>query len=166
MSEAHPDRIEKKILLRAPRSRVWRALTDSGEFGHWFGVKFDGPFAPGRAMRGVHGRHQGRRGGGRGATAVQRPAVRDHDRTDRARTSLLVPLASVPPRAGADYSSEPTTLVEFALEEVSGGVMLTVTESGFDRVPLARRAQGVHGQRAGLGHDDRRDRAVCHLGRR
>ena len=53
MSEAHPDRIEKKILLRAPRSRVWRALTDSSAFGHWFGVKFDGPFTPGRAMRGV-----------------------------------------------------------------------------------------------------------------
>ena len=53
MTAVHPDRIEKKILLRAPRSRVWRALTDSGEFGHWFGVKFDAQFAPGRAMRGV-----------------------------------------------------------------------------------------------------------------
>ena len=47
------DRIEKKILLRAPRARVWRALTDSAEFGTWFGMKFDGPFAPGATMRGV-----------------------------------------------------------------------------------------------------------------
>src|SRR5213592_295366 len=47
------DRIEKKILLRAPRKRVWRALLDSTEFGTWFGVKFDGPFAPGASMRGV-----------------------------------------------------------------------------------------------------------------
>src|ERR1700674_2961293 len=47
------DRIEKKILLRAPRKRVWRALSDSTEFGTWFGVKFDGPFAPAACMRGV-----------------------------------------------------------------------------------------------------------------
>src|SRR5204863_2318948 len=53
MSESHPDRIEKKVLLKASRSRVWRALTDSAEFGHWFGVKFDAPFAPGRAMHGL-----------------------------------------------------------------------------------------------------------------
>ncbi|MCU1261386.1 MAG: Activator of Hsp90 ATPase 1 family protein, partial [Bryobacterales bacterium] len=47
------DRIEKKILLHAPRKRVWRALSDSREFGSWFGVKFDGPFEPGASMRGV-----------------------------------------------------------------------------------------------------------------
>ena len=47
------DRIEKTILLRAPRSRVWRALTDSQQFGTWFGVKFDEPFRPGTFQRGV-----------------------------------------------------------------------------------------------------------------
>src|ERR1700691_1087485 len=47
------DRIEKKILLRAPRKRVWRALSDSTEFGSWFGMKFDGPFEPGAKMHGV-----------------------------------------------------------------------------------------------------------------
>src|SRR5436853_366735 len=47
------DSIQKQILLRAPRSRVWRALTDSAEFGHWFGIKFTEPFAPGRIMHGV-----------------------------------------------------------------------------------------------------------------
>src|SRR3979411_126909 len=47
------DLIEKKMLLRAPRNRVWRALSDSGEFGTWFGVKFEGPFTPGATVRGV-----------------------------------------------------------------------------------------------------------------
>jgi uncharacterized protein YndB with AHSA1/START domain len=47
------DRIEKKILLRAPRKRVWRAVSDSTEFGSWFGVKFDGPFVPGTPLHGV-----------------------------------------------------------------------------------------------------------------
>ena len=47
------DRIEKKILLRAPRARVWKALTDAAEFGTWFGVRFDGPFVAGAPMRGT-----------------------------------------------------------------------------------------------------------------
>src|SRR4051794_32310686 len=46
------DRIEKQVVLRAPRARVWRALTDSAEFGQWFGVKLDGPFAAGASVRG------------------------------------------------------------------------------------------------------------------
>ena len=40
-----------------------------------------------------------------------------------------------------DYSKEPTTLVEFVLEDAPDGVLLIVSESGFDRIPLERRSQ-------------------------
>jgi uncharacterized protein YndB with AHSA1/START domain len=46
------DRIEKKVLLRAPRERVWRAISDSKQFGNWFGVEFDGPFVAGAHLTG------------------------------------------------------------------------------------------------------------------
>jgi uncharacterized protein YndB with AHSA1/START domain len=46
------DRIEKRIELKAPVSRVWRALTGHREFGEWFRVKLDGPFIPGQVSRG------------------------------------------------------------------------------------------------------------------
>ena len=72
------DRIEKKVLLHAPRERVWHAISDAKRFGSWFGV---------------------------------------------------------------DYSKEQATLVTFELAEAAGGTMLTVTESGFDRIPLERRAK-------------------------
>ncbi len=120
MSEAHPDRIEKKILLQAPRSRVWRALTDSSEFGHWFGVKFDGPFTPGRAMRGVM---VGTRVDAAVAAAQQPYNGEPFEITiERIVPEHLFSFRWHPStEKGADYSSEPTTLVEFALEEVSSG---------------------------------------------
>jgi uncharacterized protein YndB with AHSA1/START domain len=117
------DRIEKKVLLRAPRKRVWRALTDSTEFGTWFGVKFDGPFTPGASLREV-------------VVPIQVNAFRWH------------PFAI---ERGVDYSAEPTTLVVFTLEDVAGGVMLTVTESGFDQIPLARRAKAFTANEQGWG---------------
>jgi uncharacterized protein YndB with AHSA1/START domain len=150
MNEAHPDRIEKKILLQAPRSRVWRALTDSSEFGHWFGVTFDGPFTAGRAMRGVMV--------GTKVDAVVAAAQQPYNgepfeiTIERIVPEHLFSFRWHPSsEKGADYSSEPTTLVEFALEEVSRGVMLTVTESGFDRVPLARRAKAFAANEQGWG---------------
>ena len=135
------DRIEKKILLRAPRKRVWRALSDSKEFGSWFGMKFDGPFAPGASMRGVIV-----------PTAVNAEVAKaqkphegkafeitiDQVEPERLFSFRWHPFAV---EAGVDYSVEPATLVAFTLEEVASGVMLTVTESGFDRIPLARRAK-------------------------
>src|SRR5207244_1792652 len=135
------DRIEKKILLHAPRARVWRAITDAGEFGRWFGVKFDRPFAPGAVMRGVLV-----------GTAVD-PEVAKAQRAhadipfeitiDRIEPERLFSFRWHPfaVERGVDYSTEPTTLIEFVLEEVAGGVMLTVSESGFDRIPLERRAK-------------------------
>jgi uncharacterized protein YndB with AHSA1/START domain len=135
------DRIEKKILLRAPRKRVWRALSDSTEFGTWFGMKFDDPFVPGAKMRGVIL-----------PTTVNAEVAKAQKQYEGMTFEIMIeqmeperlfsfrwhPHAVQP---GVDYSAEPTTLVVFVLEEVAGGVMLTVTESGFDRIPLARRAK-------------------------
>ena len=135
------DRIEKKILLRAPRKRVWRALSDSEEFGAWFGVKFSGPFTPGAHLRGkIVG------------TTVDAEIARAQKQFEETPFEITVdrieperifsfrwhPNAVEP---GVDYSHEPTTLIVFTLEEVPNGTMLTVTESGFDQIPLARRAK-------------------------
>lgn len=135
------DRIEKKILLHAPRKRVWRALTDSTEFGTWFGVKFDGTFAPGAAMRGVLV--------GSTVNAEVCKAQKQYEgipfeiTIERMEPERLFSFRWHPSAVerGVDYSAEPTTLVEFVLEPVADGVLLTVTESGFDQIPLARRAK-------------------------
>src|SRR5438876_11848895 len=137
---AVPDRIQKTITLRAPRSRVWRALSDSKQFSEWFGVRFDAPFAPGAAMRGVLV-----------GTAVDDEVARmqrEHagvpfDITiDRLEPEKLFSFRWHPfaVEKDVDYSKEPTTLVVFELEDAPGGTRLTVTESGFDRIPLERRA--------------------------
>jgi uncharacterized protein YndB with AHSA1/START domain len=145
------DRIEKKILLRAPRQRVWQALSDSTEFGTWFGVKFDGPFEPGRAMRGVM------------VTTTVDPEVAKAQKPHAGRPFEITIERMEPERLfsfrwhpfaiepGIDYSAEPTTLVEFVLEEEAGGIMLSVTESGFDRIPIERRAKAFTANEQGWG---------------
>lgn len=141
MSAATTDRIEKQLLLRAPRARVWRALTDAREFGAWFGVRFDAPFAPGAQMRGVL---VGTTVDPDVAKAQQAHGELPFDITiermepERVFAFRWHPFAIDP---NVNYANEPTTLVEFSLAEVPGGTMLTVTESGFDRIPVARRAQ-------------------------
>ncbi len=135
------DRIEKRVFLRAPRARVWRALADSAEFGRWFGVRFDGPFAPGAHMRGAVvpttadpevAKAQKEYEGTAFAITVERMEP------ERLFSFRWHPFAVEP---GIDYSAEPTTLVEFVLDDAVGGIVLTVTESGFDRIPLAHRAK-------------------------
>lgn len=124
------DRIQKTILLRAPRARVWRALTDAAEFGAWFRVELEGAFAVGQRVRGkiTYPGYQ---------HLVMDVTV---ERMDEQRLfSFRWHPAAV--EAGVDYSNEPTTLVEFRLEEVAEGTSLTVVESGFDRIPPARRAE-------------------------
>jgi len=145
------DRIEKKILLRAPRKRVWRALTDSAEFGSWFGIKLDGPFAPGARL---HGSIVGTTVDAEVAKAQQKYAGLPFDITieqmepERLFSFRWHPNAVQP---GVDYSAEPTTLVVFTLEEVQDGILLTVAESGFDQIPLARRAQAFTANDQGWG---------------
>lgn len=145
------DLIEKKILLRAPRERVWRALADSTEFGTWFGMKFDAPFAPGRRMRAVIvpskidpelGKSQEKYEGMTFEITIEQIEP------ERLLSFRWHPNAVDP---GVDYSLEPTTLVVFTLEEVADGVLLTVTESGFDQVPLERRAKAFTANERGWG---------------
>jgi uncharacterized protein YndB with AHSA1/START domain len=135
------DRIEKKILLRAPRKRVWRALSDSTEFGTWFGMKFDGPFTPGAVMRGVISPTKVNAEVAKAQKAHEGMAFEitiEQMEPERLFSFRWHPFAV---ERGVDYSAEPTTLIVFILEETAEGVLLTVTESGFDRIPLARRAK-------------------------
>ncbi|TMH73626.1 MAG: vanillate O-demethylase oxidoreductase VanB [Betaproteobacteria bacterium] len=137
----HTDRIEKKILLRAPRERVWGAISDARQFGTWFGVEFDGEFVAGARLTGKIT-----------PTKVDPEVAKSQQpysgkafeiEVDRIEPMRLLsfrwhPFAVEP---GLDYSKEPATLVAFELEPAAGGTMLTITESGFDRIPLARRAK-------------------------
>lgn len=130
METTTTDRIEKNVRLRAPRSRVWRALTTAEEFGAWFGVKVEGAFAPGATVRGkiTHP----------GYEHVTMEVLVERIEPESYFAYRWHPYA-IDPRA--DYSREPTTLVEFRLDEADGGTVLTIVESGFDRIPLARRAE-------------------------
>lgn len=135
------DRIEKQVVLRAPRERVWRAISDAKQFGTWFGVEFDGPFVAGARMT---GRITPTQVDPEVAKMQEPHAGKTFDCTiDRIEPMRLFsfrwhPFAIDPT---VDYSGEPTTLVVFELEEVAGGTRLTITESGFDRIPLERRAK-------------------------
>jgi uncharacterized protein YndB with AHSA1/START domain len=132
------DRIEKHFQVSAKRSRVWRAISDAGEFGTWFGMKLDRPFAP-------------------GATVFGRLTIPGYD-----HVTLEILVEKIEPEGyfsyrwhpypmnpAIDYKAEPTTLVEFRLEETSGGTAITITESGFDRLPASRRAEAFRMNEAG-----------------
>jgi uncharacterized protein YndB with AHSA1/START domain len=124
------DRIEKQIELKAPVARVWRALTDYREFSEWFGVNLEGPFVPGQTSRGqitVTGYEH-----------LKLEAVVQKMEPERLFSFTWHPGAVDPQR---DYSQEPSTLVEFRLEPKGGGTLLTLTESGFSKLPADRRLE-------------------------
>lgn len=143
------DRIEKQVVLRAPRGRVWRAITDAAEFGQWFGVRLEGQFVPGRTISGTF------------EVGFDEAAIMEYQKSlglepSRVRFPegkiMFCTVERVEPEryfsfswipygidAEADPEKEPTTLVEFRLEEVPEGTRLTIVESGFDRVPAHRR---------------------------
>ena len=124
------DRIEKRVELKAPVSRVWRALTDHREFGQWFRVEIDAPFAPGQVSRG--------RVTYPGYEHLKWEAVVRKMEPERLFSLTWHP-AAVDSRR--DYSAEPQTLVEFRLEKTANGTRLTVTESGFEKLPADRRLE-------------------------
>jgi uncharacterized protein YndB with AHSA1/START domain len=145
------DRIEKKVLLRAPLKRVWSALSDSTQFGTWFGMKFNDPFVPGALMRG---------------RIVPTKVNADVAKAQKEYEGMPVEITiekMEPERLfsfrwhpyaierDVDYSGEPTTLIEFVLEEMKDGVVLTVTESGFDQIPLTRRVKAFTANEQGWG---------------
>jgi uncharacterized protein YndB with AHSA1/START domain len=143
------DRIEKSIVLQASRQRVWDAISKAEQFGSWFGVAFDGPFVEGARLSGkivptsVDAE----------VAAMQKPyeGMPFEFAVERIEPMRRIsfrwhPFALEP---GVDYSQEPMTSIVFELEDVSGGVRLTITESGFDRIPLARRAKAFAANEGG-----------------
>lgn len=135
------DRIEKQVALRAPQERVWRAISDPAEFGSWFGMEFDGKFAAGAEVR------------GRIKPTIADAEVAKGMEQYRGTPIFLVIDRIEPMRlfsfrwhpdaidTSIDYSKEPMTLVTFTLEPTRGGTTLTVVESGFDSIPIERRAE-------------------------
>ena len=143
------DRIEKSIVLRAPRTRVWRAIADSREFGEWFGMRVDAPFAAGATVTGIIT-----------PTTVDPAVAKVQQRYTGMPFKLAVEVVEPERRFSfrwhpgvpdGDYSDEAMTLVTFVLEDADGGTRLTVTESGFDRIPLARRAEAFTANDTGWG---------------
>ena len=144
------DRIEKRIELKAPVARVWRALTDYREFGEWFRVKLEGPFVPGKVSRGqvTHP----------GYEHLQWEAVVQKMEPEKIFSFTWHPYA-VDPKV--DYSKETPTLVEFRLEKTPAGTLLVVTESGFDKIPAGRRAEAFLQERWRLGTTSEEYRKLC-----
>lgn len=124
------NRIEKRIELKAPLARVWRAITDYREFGEWFRVKLDGPFVPGQEATGriTHPGYE---------HLIWRATVQKME-PERLFSFTWHPYGIDP---NVDYSKETPTLVEFTLEKTATGTLLVITESGFENVPAHRRAE-------------------------
>jgi uncharacterized protein YndB with AHSA1/START domain len=148
MNVVSTDRIEKSVILRAPRTRVWNAIADSAQFGEWFGVRLAAPFVEGATLRGqiLDPAYD----------AVPMEMTIERIEPERYFSYRWHPYAHDP---AVDYSQEPSTLVEFTLADAAGGTLLTVVESGFDRLPPARRAEAFRmneeGWAAQLGHIER-----------
>lgn len=145
------DRIEKHFEVRAPRARVWRAVADATEFGTWFGMKFDHPFVP-------------------GGTVLGRITIPGYE-----HVTVEILIERVEPEGyfayrwhpyavdpAIDYAAEPTTLVEFRLEETAGGTAVSITESGFDRLPASRRAEAFRMNEGGWASQAKR--LAAHVG--
>lgn len=147
-----PDRIEKQIVLRVPRERVWRAIVEAKRFGTWFGVEFEGEFAAGTRITGRIAPTQV----DPEVAKLQQPYVGFpfEFHIERIEPMSLFSFRWHPNAVdrGVDYSAEPMTLVEFRLEEVARGTLLIITESGFSRIPLERRAKAFAGNEGGWTH--------------
>lgn len=129
-SSPSTDRIEKRVTLDAPRSRVWRALTDVQQFNSWFGVALESPFIPGAEVSGKITF--------RGYEHVTMTIWIETMEPERFFSFRWHPYAI---EAGVDFSAEPTTRVTFTLEDAGAGTRLTIVESGFDAIPESRRAK-------------------------
>ena len=146
---SNTDRIEKQVLLKAPQERVWRAISNAEEFGDWFGMQIDGDFVPGAHMR-----------------ARIKPTKADPEVAKMQEKYDGMPFAfyvdRVEPKSAfayrwhpfaidpnVDYSHEPMTLVTFTLEPKGSDTLLTVVESGFDAIPIERRADAFEANTEG-----------------
>jgi uncharacterized protein YndB with AHSA1/START domain len=127
-SQPSTDQIQKSVLLRAPRSRVWQALTDPAQFGEWFGARLSGHFSPGELMRGP-------------ITIPGYEHLAFEVLVEQMEPERLFSWRWQPGGDPDVDPAEPMTLVVFELEEVPEGTRLTVIESGFDQIPVARRSK-------------------------
>ncbi len=133
--------IRKEIILKAPLEKVWAAISHADEFGQWFGVRFDGPFKAGEKLRGVIVPTTV----DDAVAAMQKPyegtpfEIVVGEITPQTRLSFHWYPYGV--EKDFDYSKEPMTLCAFVLSEVAEGVRLVITESGFEHIPLERRAK-------------------------
>jgi uncharacterized protein YndB with AHSA1/START domain len=146
------NRIEKKIVLKATRERVWQAVSDSARFGFWFGVEFEGPFVPGSWITGRIV-----------PTKVDPEVAKLQEPHTGKKFEILIeriqpmdqfsfrwhPFAIDP---AVDYAKEPTTLVTFELAKADDGTLLTIKESGFEQIPAARRKQAFEANDGGWTH--------------
>jgi uncharacterized protein YndB with AHSA1/START domain len=133
------DRIEKQVVLKAPRSRVWRAISDKTEFGTWFQCRFP----PGAFQAGEK------------AHAKMTYPGYEHMGLDievvevEPETRLSYRWHPGMPKPGEDHSKEPMTLVTFTLADADGGTLLTIVESGFDQLSAERRASAYKDNEGG-----------------
>lgn len=130
--------IEKEVVLKAPVSRVWKALTDAGEFGAWFMVDLKSGFAVGKHAVGNITYP--------GYEYVMFDAEVVRMDPESAFSWRWHPYAVEP---DVDYSAEPTTLVEFRLDAIPEGTRLSVRESGFEQLPLERRSAAFESNEEG-----------------
>lgn len=150
--DTNTDRIEKQVLLRATRERVWSAISEADQFGTWFGVAFDGPFVEGERLTGR-------------ITPTQVDAEVAAMQAPYAGTPFEWQVERIEPMRRIafrwhpfgidktiDYSHEPMTLIVFELHEAPNGILLTVTESGFDQLPPERRAKAFAANEGGWTH--------------
>jgi uncharacterized protein YndB with AHSA1/START domain len=141
------DRIDKEVVLDASRERVWRTISDASEFGTWFGVAFDDPFKEGAWLT------------GRIVPTTVDPEIAKLQEP-HAGMAFKFLVESIQPMQKISFrwhpfpvnpgvEKEPTTLIVFELDEVSGGVLLTTSESGFDQIPIERRAKAREANEGG-----------------
>lgn len=135
---SNTDRIEKQFTVNASRSKVWKAISDSGEFGTWFGMELDRPFTPGATVFG--------RLTIAGYQHVTLEILIDRMEPEHYFSYRWHPYAVDP---AIDYSAEPTTLVEFRLDDKDSGTTVSITESGFDQLPACRRAEAFRMNQGG-----------------
>ena len=144
-----PDAIVKSIQLKASPDRVWRAITDSVEFGQWFGCRFNGPFIAGQAMA------------GRMTPTVVNDEIAEMQKPYDGHPFNIV-IDCIEPQTrfsfrwhpyavdeDKDYTGEPQTLVTFELRPLDGGTHLTITESGFSKLPPERQAEAFTSNEGG-----------------
>lgn len=149
------DEIQKRIELKASREQVWRAISDSACFGAWFGAEIDGPFVAGAEVRGRIAPTQV-------DAEVARLQEPHRGKPWRISVERIEPMALFSFRwhplaidPAQDYSREPTTLVKFELTDAGSGILLTITESGFERLPPARASKAREAHDTGWAHQSR-----------